>query len=318
MAMIRPPLREYRTWASDSRRWESYRPRRGDIIIAAASKSGTTWMQQIVSSLVFCDALARPLSHVSPWIDARFRGSADHTLGILAAQTHRRFLKTHLPVDGLPLYDEVLYIHVARDGRDALMSAHNHLTGLSDAQLAQFDQIGLGDPAIGKPFPRIPAEPAAYFRLWITTPAIAGQGDGLPHPSYFDTEVGYWAERKRPNFLFVHYSDLLADRAGEMRRIASFLDITIAERLWPALVRAAGFDVMRTAGEQLMPSAAVRFKEGARRFFNQGANGRWRGVLGDGDLALYHARVREKFTPGLARWLEGGRRLAGDPRDAAD
>jgi hypothetical protein len=35
----------------------------------------------------------------------------------LAAQTHRRFIKTHLPVDGVPIFDEVQYIRVARDGR---------------------------------------------------------------------------------------------------------------------------------------------------------------------------------------------------------
>ena len=33
----------------------------------------------------------------------------------IEAQTHRRFLKSHLPFDGLPIYDEVRYIHVARD-----------------------------------------------------------------------------------------------------------------------------------------------------------------------------------------------------------
>ena len=44
---------------------------------------------------------------------------------------------------------------------------------------------------------------------------VAGQADGLPNLSYFDFEAGFWVERHRPNFLFVHYQDLLADREGK-------------------------------------------------------------------------------------------------------
>lgn len=55
-----------------------------------------------------------------------------------------------------------------------------------------------------------------------------------------------------------------------------------------------------------------------RRFFNKGTNGQWRGILTDDDLALYEAKVREKLSPNLAVWLEGGRRATGEPREAAD
>ena len=61
MELIRPALREYRTWTTDSRRWNHYQPRRDDIVIATYPKCGTTWMQQIVSSLVFQDAAPRSL-----------------------------------------------------------------------------------------------------------------------------------------------------------------------------------------------------------------------------------------------------------------
>lgn len=119
--LLRHPLREYRTWSSDSRYWDGFAPRPDDIIIATAPKCGTTWMQQIVSSLVFQDAEVRALPSVSPWVEARFRFSADQVRDAIAALPHRRFLKTHLPIDGLPLYDGVKYIFVARDGRDAAL-----------------------------------------------------------------------------------------------------------------------------------------------------------------------------------------------------
>src|SRR5471032_3384441 len=181
--LIRSARRDYRTWTLDSRRWDAYLPRVGDIVIATSPKCGTTWTQQIVASLIFQDAQTRPLSTVSPWIEARFRGTAADVHARLEAQTHRRFHKTHLPLDGLPLHDEVRYIHVARDGRDALMSMHNHFTGFSPSNLEVFDRIGLGDPTIGHPYPRFPSDPAEFFRIWISTPMIAGQTEGMPAPS---------------------------------------------------------------------------------------------------------------------------------------
>ena len=268
----------------------------------------------------WCSAMrpVRALPTVSPWLDARVGAPAADMHRALAAQTHRRFPKSHLPIDGLPFYDEVRYIHVARDGRDAFMSMHNHFTGYSEPQLASFDRIGLGDPAIARPYPRPPADPAEYFRLWMSTGVVAGQTDGTPAPSFFDTEVGYWAERRRANFLLVHYNDLADDREAEMRRVARFLEIEIDEthgRPWcaPPASRRCVSQAMRCA-----PFTTTLFAEGSRRFFNKGTNGRWRGVLTERDLALYDAKTRAKFTPGLAAWLESGRRAAGDPRESAD
>ena len=116
----------------------------------------------------------------------------------------------------------------------------------------------------------------------------------------------------------VHYNDLRAELDVEMRRIAAFLAIDVNETVWPSLVRAATFEDMQAAGGTLMPQTTHDFAEGARRFFNKGTNGRWRDVLTDGDLSLYAAKVREKLTPRLAVWFEGGRRASGDPREIPD
>lgn len=316
--LIRQATREYRTWSLDSRRWAPFRPRADDIVIATSPKCGTTWMQQIVGSLVFGDASPRPFHTVSPWIDQRFAASAEETYALLEAQNHRRFIKTHLPIDGLPFYDEIRYIHVARDGRDVALSAHNHFVGNSPETLARFDRIGLEDPVVGRPYPRLPSDPAAYFRLWLSAGVIPGQSDGLPTPSWFEFVAGYWAERRRPNLLLVHFADLSADLDGEMRRIAAFLDIEVDEGVWPSLVAAARFESMKAVGATIMPRVTAQLVGGAERFFNKGQTGRWRDILAAEDLALYEAKVREMFTPGLAAWAAGGMGVTGDPRDCAD
>lgn len=126
-------------------------------------------------------------------------------------------------------------------------------------------------------------------------------------------ENSYWAARGNPDVLLVHYNDLKADRAGEMRRIANFLEIDIAEALSPEIVAAASFEAMKTQGDALMPNARTLFDHGASRFLNQGTNGRWQNVFAADDLKRYAALVKTHFAPDLARWLEHGRLVAGDP-----
>ena len=310
--LIRPPSREVRTWAFDSRRWSHWRPREDDIVIGTYPKCGTTWMQRIVGMLVFRSAEPFPIHDVSPWLDARFRQPIEVVADKAEAQTHRRLLKSHLPFDALPLYEGgVRYIHVARDGRDACLSFHNHSLAFTPAALANFDRIGLDDPWVGRPYPRAEQDFRAFFRRWVATDAATGQA--TPSPDFFDFEWSWWAERARPNILLVHYADLKSDLAGEVRRIAAFLEIECAPDILGRIVEAAGFDAMRRDGERLLPNAGVTFEGGAGRFLFRGTNGRWRDVLGPEELALYEARVATGFAPDCARWMEGGRLAAGDP-----
>src|SRR5687768_9195051 len=245
--LVQCTRREYRTWIVDSRRWGSYRPRPDDIVIATYPKCGTTWMQRIVSLLVFQTPEPKPVMQISAWVDRRFGEPLEAVLALIEAQEHRRFLKAHLPLDGLPFYDEVKYIHVARDGRDACMSHYNHISGYTDEALARFDRIGLEDQAIGRPYPRIAADPADFFHGWV-----AGAAPTPTQVDFFRFERSWWEARDRGNILLVHYNDLKADLAGEMRRIAEYLDISTAPEVWPELVIAAGFEAMQRDGDTLV------------------------------------------------------------------
>ena len=158
--LVQPATREYRTWVTDGRRWSRYAPRESDIVIATYPKCGTTWMQRIVGSLVFLTPDPMPFSsEISLWIDSRLSVPVDDAIATIEAQTHRRFLKSHLPFDGLPIFDEVKYIHVARDGRDALMSWHNHDNAYLPEVIARLDANGAADETIGKPYPPRVADP---------------------------------------------------------------------------------------------------------------------------------------------------------------
>jgi aryl sulfotransferase len=305
--LIRPPLREVRSRIFDSARWDDYAPRPDDILIATYPKCGTTWTQRIVSMLVAGSAAPAPI--VSPWYDFRLMppGVAH---GMAEALTTRRILKTHLPFDAVPVYAGVKVIHVARDGRDSAMSFHNHMLGFRPEPVAGLKEISRADPKFGDDFPPTPDDPAEFFREWLDDD---GGARGDPACSYFHVEPSYWAARREPDMLLVHFNDLKADREAEIRRIADFLGIEVPAETWPAIAEAAGFETMRAQGDEILPQMQMTWDEGARRFLHKGTNERWRGVVAEADLADYAAVARERLTPGLARWLEGGRRATGDP-----
>ncbi len=313
--LSRAPTRIIRDWSCDSRRWSDYKPRTGDVIIATAPKVGTTWMQQIVNLLIFQSPQPRPLLELSPWVERR-QIPIETVLLMLEAQTHRRFLKSHLPLDALPIYDEVKYVHVARDGRDACMSFLNHFNSFLPAAWENFDAIGMADETIGRPMPRPPTTAREFFLYWIgegnkNTPRIMSDG-------FFAIERSFWSERRRANMLLVHYNDLKADLSGEMKRIAEFLGIETPDELWPQLVDAASFEAMKRDGVVLMAGAERAFRNGHETFLHSGTNNRWLGVLTEADLELYERKLNAELSLSLIRWLREGRWCADDPTSAPD
>ena len=314
----RAPTREYRTLSLDSHRWDGFAPRDGDIVIATHPKCGSTWMQRIIDLLVFQSPEPRPIKQTSPVLESAVGAPAAAVLDRLEAQTHRRFIKTELPFDALPVWSGVSYIHVGRDGRDMCWSMHNHVLGFRPEIQRMRAELAAQDPRFKVRFPEPPTDPRTLFLEWIAEAEADGPvGFGADLP-FFEFETTFWRERRRPNLLFVHYADLKADLAQEMRSISEFLQIDTPESLLVELARAASFETMKLQGDAILPGLDIGFDRGVDRFINQGVNGRWQGVLTASDLERYDALVQRKFTPAQAAWTEHGRRVVGDPRDLQD
>jgi aryl sulfotransferase len=78
-------------------------------------------------------------------------------------------------------------------------------------------------------------------------------GDGFPFWSFWENNRTWWAIRDLPNVLFIHFTNLKRDMPGQMRRIASFLDITIDESRWDAIVEYCSFDWMKANATKSVP-----------------------------------------------------------------
>ncbi len=284
-----------RRYASEhSERWEGFEHRPGDVVISTRTKCGTTWMQMICALLVFGEPeLPAPLAEISPWLDWPVE-PVDVVRARLGAQTHRRIIKTHTPLDGLPLDPRVTYIVVGRQPLDVAGSLFHHRRNIDRARFAELTR--------SEPDP----EPSQRLDEWIgewldidwSTDGGLDTLSGLIH--HIDD-----ARHRSGEFdvLLVHYQDLLDDTALQMRQLADRLGVEVDDDRWPALVEAASFPAMRAQAERTVPDHLGVLKS-SDAFFRSGTSGEGRTRLDAAEVQHYRARTDELAAPDLLTWLE--------------
>ena len=295
--------RVYQCHHFDSTRWDYFEPRNDDIIIATSYKAGTTWAQAIVAHLLFPNGdLPAGLAEMSPWLDMRIL-PLEVALNGLGAQEHRRFIKTHLPLDGMRYDERLKYLYVARDARDVFMSLWNHYTNMTDETVMLMNLL-LGRE--GDEFPPAPDDIHTFWRNWMTRGWFEWETDGWPYWSHLSNVQSWWNFRDLPNIQLVHYTDMLEDTEREIRRIADFLEIEVPVDSWLDIVKAVSFTEMKRRGDFYAPGGGQFWKGGAKTFLHKGTNGRWRDVLSDEEMTLYDAACERALTRECREWLENG------------
>ncbi|WP_218135080.1 sulfotransferase domain-containing protein [Parasphingopyxis algicola] len=287
--------RELHSHHFDSTIWNDFEFRDDDIIIGTYAKSGTTWLQQIVAQLVFRGEEGLPVADMSPWLDLRVPPK-EVKLEVVETQDHRRFLKTHLPVDALVFSPKARYLYAARDGRDVVWSFFHHFRNANDKL---YDLLNDTPGRVGPPMPRLSDDVCEVFRTWLAE-------DGAPWWSFWENIRTWWEIRDLPNVRLVHFAELKADLEGEMRRIADFLDIEIDDSLWPVLIDHCGFDYMKANADAAAPLNGSVWQGGGKTFIHKGTNGRWRDMLPQTDSEAYEAKAVEELGEDCAHWLATG------------
>ena len=296
----------YTSFVYDSARWDGFELRAGDIVICTPPKCGTTWTQMICALLVFqTRELPAPLFRLSPWIDMKTR-SRHEMCADLAAQTHRRFLKTHTPLDGLPQDPTVTYLCVGRDPRDAGISMQHHLDNfdlaavrLAMAAAAEADGIEVEPPAPPRPRPTDLAE-----QLWAW---VADDRDPTTSGSTLRFTLHHLESfRQAPDHLDVvtlHYDDLLRDLGGQMRALADRLGIDVPAARWTDLVDAASLTSMRDRASTTVPGSAPDQWRDPAGFFRSGTSRQWESILDGDGVQAYARRARELAPDALIGWV---------------
>jgi aryl sulfotransferase len=302
-------LTRYRSIVADNARWEGFVFRDGDIIISTPPKCGTTWTQTICALLIFgTPDFPKALDLVSPWLEQSLRDRAS-VVADLEAQEHRRFIKSHTPMDGIPFDERVTYICVGRDPRDVALSWDNHMANLDFGAFFTLRDKAVGNDDLAELMPEGPPVPAATelerFWEWVDSESaeeqrLAGLADTLHHLETF------WRQRTRPNVVMLHYGDLKADLEGQMRALADRLGIDVAEDAWPELVEAATFESMKGRAAAVGPNTSEPIWQDTSRFFNRGTSGQWHHLLDEDGQRRYAARVAELADTDFSAWVHQG------------
>jgi aryl sulfotransferase len=303
MSKLPTRTRTYQNAVMNSLRWDQFNPRDDDIIITTSYKAGTTWMQGICAALVFQQPQPPlPQDELSPWIDANF-APIDEVIALLDGLTHRRYIKTHCPLDGARYYNNVKYIFVGRDGRDVFASMWNHWHNMTQQFI---DSLNNAPDRKGPTIPYPPEHSEPAFDEWLTRGSFDWEQDGYPFWSHFHHAQTWWNYRHLNNILFVHFSDLSRDLDGEMRRISAYLGIPVNEDIWPDLLHGVSFAAMKANATKMAPGATQGLWKDTANFFHKGTDKRWLGVLTDAQSRRYEEVAAKRLSPDLDAWLKFG------------
>jgi len=287
--------REFNNHHFDSTIWNDFEFRDNDIFIATYAKSGTTWLQQIISQLIFNGEEGLEVAEMSPWVDLRVPPK-EVKLPMMEQQTHRRFLKTHLPIDALVFSPESKYIYIGRDGRDVVWSMYNHHVNANDLWYqALNDTPGRVGPPIGKP----PESIIEYYQDWLNK-------DGHPFWPFWENVKSWWEIRNLPNVYMVHFANLKSDMPSEIKKIAEFLEIEIDPNKWNDILEHCSFEYMKEHATKSVPLGGAFWDGGSKTFINKGVNGRWKDVLSQDDSRKYEEMATEKLGEECTRWINSG------------
>ena len=125
------PTHSYGGKIADPARWQAFKPRVGDIVLSTPPKSGSTWVQGILALLISGDPnVDADVSNNAPWLDISVP-ELDEVMNTLEAQNHRRQIKTHTPIDGIPVWPDLRYITIYRHPIDVHFSFRKHISHMT-------------------------------------------------------------------------------------------------------------------------------------------------------------------------------------------
>ena len=190
-----------------------------DIWIVTYSRSGTTWTQQIVRSILAKGDEDLVISETVPWLEAANSKIISYSIDFSTIKRPRA-IKCHMPYSfmlcGPPKGTPGKYIYVARNPKDTAVSFFYHYFSLKSAENIDWPT----------------------FASWF----LSGQ---VYFGSHLDHVLGRWEHRNDDNVLFVKYEDMKKDIRSAIVRIASFIGKDLTEKEVDTVIKKSSFSCMK-------------------------------------------------------------------------
>ncbi len=287
--MITPAARTYRGELTQPERWRFYHPRRGDVLVVTPAKCGTTWTQTMIAMLLNGGPdLPGRISTISPWVDADI--TPGHEVEAeLEGQAGRRVIKTHTPMDGVPIWDGVHVVAVFRHPLDMFFSLRKHIANRESA----------GDhPMKG------PVDVAVRWFISREFEPDNVDRDCVQSVTEHFLQVARSDRVKDP--ILLHYATMLADGRAAVAQLADRLGVAASEAQIDAIAQASSFGAMKAKASQFAPEGGKGFWKDDAAFFDSAGLGKWAGQIPDDALRAYSDRMADLVGPEDRAWIENG------------
>jgi aryl sulfotransferase len=295
---------DYVDFLSDSRIWSRFVNEVGftvsDIVIADPFKAGTTFTQRVIDQILTNGEESKEsLSDKSPWLDSSW-GDYDGMLKTLAEQKktgHRRVIKSHLPANYVPIDPSVKYVFVGRNGKDLVCSFHNYLYNFNAETVAKINTLYAAFSGTQEKM-LIPQTSNEFFDLFLATSGV-GLCDVL------DVTKTWWQYKDQPNVLLVHYSKMINDFENEIKRIAQFIDVDVANLNLEKIKANCSFAFMKDNADKFIPFNGKHMTD-AKAFFQAGPERDSKKTINAEQIQKFDQLALEKMGAECAKWLETG------------
>jgi len=217
-----------------------------DTFIVSYPKSGNTWVRFLVANLVYGNGV--DFARIEKLVPDIYQNTSRELDGVASP----RYLKSHESYD--PRYERAIYI--TRDPRDVVVSYYYHRI-------------------------KIRVIPAGADKSAFVDKFVSGRLDRF---GSWGDNVGSWlaARSGDPDFLVLHYEDVLADTAAELQRIAKFLKLDRTDTQIESAIAESSFERMRA--HETAQGHRWRTTERSRKdmyFVRSAGSGGWEKELSD-------------------------------------
>ncbi|GFQ88926.1 sulfotransferase 1E1 [Trichonephila clavata] len=173
----------------------------GDILVVSFPKTGTTWLQEIIYSILngVDETLSQSLEDRFPYLEFIYPG-----LKSIQKMEGQRLIKTHLPYSLLPEdihKKNVKILYIMRNPKDVMVSYYHFVRMMTVSDYSGHFE--------------------SFFREFLS--------DKVPYGPIWKHYQEMWDHRNEANILILFYEDLHKDIQGTIKKVATFLDRDVSD-----------------------------------------------------------------------------------------
>ena len=240
-----------------------------DIWVVNYPRSGTTWTQQIVRSILDNGDEDLLIHQAVPWLEAANSNIIPYDVDFSTIERPRA-IKSHMPYNAMPCGPPKdtpgKYIYLARNPKDTAVSLFYH-----------------------------------YFTFKMTNSnwllfASEFLSGNLVFGSYLEHVLGWWKHRDDDNVLFLKYEEMKRDIRSAIVRIASFIGKDLTEEEMDTVITKSSFSSMKNNPTTNYEWIPTEFKHPeATPFMRKGVVGGWKDMFTPELSGQFDAFFTHKF-----------------------